>query len=71
MVVVVSNRESAIWRNASMKTVLRKIQLKYVDVEGMRVIRNNRCTAEQIKNDTAKNVVMDGSKVGEFRKVGR
>ena len=34
----------------------------------MRVVTNNRCTAEQIKNDKAENVVKDGSKVGEFGK---
>ena len=70
-VIVVSNRESAIQRKASVKTVLRQTQLKYVDVEETRVITNNRCKAEQIKNDKAENVVMDGSKVGEFGKVGR
>ena len=37
----------------------------------MRVITNNRCIAEQIKNDKAENVVMDGPKVGKFGKVGR
>ena len=42
VVVIVSNRESAIWRKASVKTVLRENQLKYVDVEEMRVITNNR-----------------------------
>ena len=36
VVVIVRNRESAIWKNASVKTVLRENQLKYVDVEGMR-----------------------------------
>ena len=41
------------------------------DVEGMRVVTNNRCVAEQIKNDKAENVVMDGSQVGEFGKGGR
>ena len=51
VVVIVSNRESAIWRNASVKIVLRENQPKYVDIEGMRVITNNKCTAEQIKND--------------------
>ena len=51
-----------------MKTVLQEHQLKYVDAEGMRVITNCRCIAEQIKNDKAENVVRDGSKVGEFGK---
>ena len=33
VVVIVSNRESAIWRKASVKTVLTtRISLKYVDV---------------------------------------
>ena len=70
VVNIVSNRESAIWREASVKTVVRENQLKYVDVDEMRVITNNRCIAEQVKSDEAENVVMDGSKVGEFGKVG-
>ena len=70
VVIIVTNRESAIWRKASLKTVLRENQLKYVDAEEMRVITNNRCIAEQIKHDKAENVVMDGSKVGKFGKVG-
>ena len=64
VVIIVMNRESAIWRLASLKTVIRGYQLKYVDVEETRVITNNRCTAEQIK-------LMDGPKVGGFGKVGR
>ena len=71
VVVIVSNRDSAIWRNARVKTVLPENQLKYVDVEEMRVVTNNRCIVKQIKNDKAENVVMDGSKVGEFGIVGR
>ena len=67
MVFIVSNRASAIWRNESVKTVLRENQLKYVDVEGMGVVTNNRCIAEQIKNDKAENVVKD-AEVGEFGK---
>ena len=51
MVVSVSNRESAIWRNESVKTALRDDQLKYIDVEGMRVVTNNRCVGEQIKGE--------------------
>ena len=54
-----------------MRTVLQENQLKYVDVEGMRAVTDNRCIAEQIKNDKAENVVMDGSEVGEIGKVGR
>ena len=33
VVIIVTNRESAIWRKASLKTVLRENQLKYVDAE--------------------------------------
>ena len=69
VVIIVSNRESATWRKASVKTVLRENQLKHVDVEGMRVITNNRNVAEQIKSDKVENVVMDGSKVGDFGKL--
>ena len=66
VVIIVMNRESGIWRKASVKTVLRENQLKYVEVEEMRVITNNRCIAEQIKHDKAENVVMGGPKVGDF-----
>ena len=71
VVVIVSNRDSAIWRNARVKTVLPENQLKYVDVEEMRVVTNNRCIAKQIEKDKAENVVVDGSRIGEFGKVGR
>ena len=64
--------ESAIWENSSMKTLSRDDQLKYIDVEGMRVVTNIiRCVAEQIKSDTVENVVTGGSKIGEFGKVGK
>ena len=49
--VIVLNKESAIWKDASMKTLLRDYQLKYIDAEGMRVIKKNRCAEEQIKSD--------------------
>ena len=62
VVVLVSNRESAIWRNASVKIVLQE----NVDVEGRTVATNSRFTAEQIKSDKVENVVKDGSKVGKF-----
>ena len=80
LVIIVSNRESTIWRQASVKIVLREKQLRYTDVEEMRVVTNDRHIAEQIKSDSTlsaqgnllrskvENVVMDGSKVG---KVGR
>ena len=71
VVVIVSNRESAIWKNASVKIVLQENQLKYVGIEGMRVVTNNRFIAEQIKSDKVENVVMDGSKIGKFRKIER
>ena len=68
VVIIVTKRELATWRIASLKIVLRENQLEYVDVEEMRVITNNRCAAEQIKHCKAENVVMDGSKAG---KIGR
>ena len=71
VVVIVSNRESAIWRNASVKIVLQENQLKYVDVEGNESDHKNRCIAVQTMSDKVENVVMDGSKVGEFGKFGR
>ena len=47
------------------------VTLKYIDVEGMRVVTNNRCVAEQIKSDKVENVVTGGSNMEEFRKVGK
>ena len=81
--IIVSNKESTIWRKTSVKTLLREKQLKDTDVEEMRVITNDRHIAEQIKSDlplsvqgnllqqNLKSVVMDGPKVGEFGKVGK
>ena len=63
MVVIVLSKASAMWREESMKTLLHDSQLKYVDVDGMRVATNNRCMAEQIKSDSLENAVMDGPKV--------
>ena len=37
--VIVLNTESATWKDASMKTLLRDGQLKYIDVEGVRVVQ--------------------------------
>ena len=37
VVVIVFNIESAVWKVESMETLLRGDQLKYIDVEGMRV----------------------------------
>ena len=60
VIVIVMNRESAIYRKSSLKSVIRENQLKYVDVEETRVITNNRCVAEQITHDKVENVVIDG-----------
>ena len=54
-----------------MNTLLREKQLKYIDIEEMRVVTNDRHVAEQIKRDKVESVVTNGSKVGEFGKVGR
>ena len=70
VVVIVLNKESAIWKDPRMKTLSCDAQLKYIDNEGMRVVTNNRCVAYQIKSDGVENVVTGGSKVGRFGKVG-
>ena len=44
VVIIVSNRESAIWGKASVKIVLREKQLKYTDVEEMRVVTSETDT---------------------------
>ena len=61
--VIVLNKGSAIWKDADMKTLSRDAQLKYIDIEGMRV-------TGQIKRDSVENVVTGASKVGKSAKVG-
>ena len=65
MVAIVLSRESAMWREESMKTLLHSAQLKYVDVGETRVVTNSRYMAEQILSDGVENVVMDASTVVE------
>ena len=66
MVAIVLSTESTIWRKASVR------ELKYIDVEDMRVVTNDKHIAEQIKSGSnllhnkVENVVMNGSKVGKF-----
>ena len=71
VVVVVMSRNSTIWRRASLKSVMREDQLKYVDAEGMRVITNSQHVAEQIKIDKSESIVMDEPKIGEFGRIER
>ena len=71
VVVIVMSRNSAIWRRASLKSVMRENQLKYVDVEGMRVITNSKHVAEQIKINKGENIVMDEIKIGKFGRIER
>ena len=71
MVVIVMSRNSAIWRKASLKSVMRENQLKYIDAEGMRVITNSMYVAEQSKIEKGENVVMDEPKIGEFGRIER
>ena len=68
VVVIVMSRNSAIWRKASLKSVMRENQLKYIDSEGMRVITNSKYVAEQVKIDKGENVVMDEPKNWRIRK---
>ena len=51
-VAMVLSRKSTIWRRAIVKTLLRKGQMKYVDVEEMRAATNDTHIAEQIKSDS-------------------
>ena len=50
-VAMVLGRKSTTWRRAIVKTLLRKRQMKYIDVEEMRVA-NDKHIAEQIKSDS-------------------
>ena len=79
-VAKVLSRKSTIWRRAIVKTSPRKRHMKYIDVEGMRVVTNDKHIAEQIKSDSTlsarecllnrkvDNVVMNGPEVGTLVK---
>ena len=66
MVALVSNQESAIWKDACLVTLLGSDQLQYIDFEGMQM-----WSAEHIKSDKVENVATSGVKIGEFGKVGK
>ena len=69
VVVIVLSKRSTIWKKTSMRTLIREEQLRYIDVEEMRVVTNDKHIAEQIKTDKMESVVMNGSKVGKFGKI--
>ena len=69
MVVIVLNKRSTIWRKTSMRTLIREEQLRYIDVEEMRVVTKDKHIAEQMKTDKMESVVMNGSKVGNLEKL--
>ena len=66
VVIIVLSKRSTIWRKTSMRTLIREEHLRYIDVEEMRVVTNDKHIAEQIKTDKMESVVMNGSKVGRF-----
>ena len=66
VVIFVLKKESTIWREASVKNLLREKQLKYIDIEKMRVVTKDRHAAEQIKRDKVESVVTNGSKFGKL-----
>ena len=68
VVVIVISRISAIWRKASMKSVMQENQLKDIDAEGMRVFTTSKCVAEQIKIDKGENVVMDEQRTARIKR---
>ena len=63
VIVLVVNEEFAIWKDASTQTLLRGDPLKHIDVEGMRVVTNNRCVAERIKSDKVESVATGRQKM--------
>ena len=69
VVVIVLSKRSTIWRKTSMRTLIREEQLRYIDVEEIRVVTNDKHIAEQIKTDKMESDVMNGSKVGKFGKI--
>ena len=70
MILFALNKESAIWKDESMKTLLRCDQLKQIDFQRMRMVTNHRCVTEQSKSDKVENVVTGGSKIVEFGEEG-
>ena len=73
VVVLVLNKESESGKDASMKTLLRGDQLKYIDVEGRNEsgLRQQMRGEEQIKSDEVENVATGEVKIGEFGRVGK
>ena len=69
VVVIVLSKRSTIWRKTSMRTLIREEQLRYNDVEEMRVFMHDKHIAEQMKTDRMESVMMNGTKVGKFRKI--
>ena len=68
---MVLSRKSTIRRRAIVKTSLRKRHLKYIDVEEMRVVTNDKHIEEQIVKGNllfseVENFVMSRSQVGKF-----
>ena len=68
VVVIVLSKRSTIWKTTSMRTLIREEQLRYIDVEEMRVVTNDKHIAEQIKTDKVESAVMNGSKSWKFWK---
>ena len=58
VVVIVLSKRSTIWRKTSMRALIREEKLRYIDVEEMRVVTNDKHIAEQIKTDKMESVVM-------------
>ena len=54
-----------------METLAGDDQLRYIDVEGTRVVTSSRCVAEQIKSDKLEIVATGGPKNGEFAKLAK
>ena len=71
MVVFVMNKEPAIWKDSSMEALLRHGYLTYIDVEGTRVVTNNRCEAEQIMSEKVEKGATGGVKIAKLGQVGK
>ena len=51
--------------------MLRGDQLRYIDIDGMRVVPNDRCAVENIKGDKFVNVATGGAKMEILEKLAR
>ena len=61
--VLVWNKESVIWKDTSATALIRRAQLKYIDVGELRLVTRKRRPAEQIEGDKVQNIATGSVKI--------